>query len=162
MTKWEDCSDSIVNALELGQSCTKPSKNTQISVHELRFLIHVNHSKWNQILDNNNKKSRNQPTQILWTNIKEKARAKMLLPGFPEGCLKEANPVNFLVVTFSSILWRSGPFLQTLFNFNPACLSNHIHFKMWYEITYHPFSWELRSNFMSHFTGHVITYPCED
>ena len=47
----------------------------------------------------------------------------------------------------------------------PAWISNYIHFKMWDEITY-PFPnfncaaielWEWLSNFIPHFTGHVIS-----
>ena len=49
-----------------------------------------------------------------------------------------------------------------------AWISNRIHYKGWNEITY-PFPnfngatvdvWEWISNFIPHFTGHVITYPC--
>ena len=52
----------------------------------------------------------------------------------------------------------------------PAWMSNHIHYKVWYEII-HPFPninsctvevWEWMINFIPHFTGHVITYPCWD
>ena len=51
-----------------------------------------------------------------------------------------------------------------------AWTSNHIHYKVWGEITY-PFPnfngaavevWEWKSNFIPHFTRHVITYPCWD
>ena len=50
----------------------------------------------------------------------------------------------------------------------PALISNYIRYKIWDEITY-PFSnfhgaavevWECISNFIPHFTGHVITYTC--
>ena len=49
-------------------------------------------------------------------------------------------------------------------------LSNYIHYNMWNKITY-PFPnfnstvievWKLISNFIPHFTGHVVTYPCWD
>ena len=49
-------------------------------------------------------------------------------------------------------------------------ISNYIHYKMWDEITC-PFTningatvevWGWKSNFIPHFTGHVITYPCWD
>ena len=52
----------------------------------------------------------------------------------------------------------------------PAWISDRIHYKMWDEIAY-PFLifngatvevWELISNFIPHFTVHVITYPCWD
>ena len=51
-----------------------------------------------------------------------------------------------------------------------AWISNYIHYKVWYEITY-PFlnfngaNVEVKewiSNSISHFTGCVITYPCWD
>ena len=51
-----------------------------------------------------------------------------------------------------------------------AGISNYIHYKVWGEIT-NPFLhfdgstvevWEWISNFIPHFTGHVITYPCWD
>ena len=47
---------------------------------------------------------------------------------------------------------------------------NYTHFKLWDEITY-PFPnfnsftievWEWISNFIPHFSGHAITYPCRD
>ena len=50
----------------------------------------------------------------------------------------------------------------------PAWISNYIHYKMWDEIT-NPFThfngatvevWEWISNFIPHYTGRVITYPC--
>ena len=64
---------------------------------------------------------------------------------------------------------NNGPFniVQTLI---PAWISNHIHYKTCDEITY-PFPnfngctievWKWISHFIPHFTGHVITYPCED
>ena len=49
----------------------------------------------------------------------------------------------------------------------PAWISNYIHYKVWGEITY-PFPnfngatvevWEWISNFIPHFSGHVISYP---
>ena len=52
----------------------------------------------------------------------------------------------------------------------PAWISNCNYHKVWDEITY-PFPnfngytvevWKWRSNFVPHFTGHVITYPCLD
>ena len=51
-----------------------------------------------------------------------------------------------------------------------AWISNYIHYKVWDEIIY-PFLnfngatvdvWEWISNFIPHFTGYVITYPCWD
>ena len=52
----------------------------------------------------------------------------------------------------------------------PAWISNYIHYQVWDEITY-PFPnfnsttvevWEWKRNFIPHFTGHVMTYPCWD
>ena len=62
----------------------------------------------------------------------------------------------------------SGPFYQLGLTLIPAWICNYIHYKMWDENTY-PFPnfngttvevWEWISNFIAHFTGHVITYPC--
>ena len=54
--------------------------------------------------------------------------------------------------------------------FIPALMINYIHYKVWGEITYSfpNFKgctvevWEWISNFKPHFTGHVITYPCQE
>ena len=52
----------------------------------------------------------------------------------------------------------------------PGWISNYIHYKVWYEITY-PFTnfngatvevWVWISDFILHFTWHVIIYPCCD
>ena len=52
----------------------------------------------------------------------------------------------------------------------PAWISNNIHYNVWNEITY-PFPnfkcatvevWKWMSKFITHFTVHVITYPCCD
>ena len=52
-----------------------------------------------------------------------------------------------------------GPFYYSK---RGASISNHIHYKVWDEITY-PFPtvdvWEWISNQLSHFSGHRITYP---
>ena len=56
----------------------------------------------------------------------------------------------------------------TNMDFMPAWIINYVHYKEWDEITY-PF-WNfidatidiLISNFVPHFTGNVITYPCWD
>ena len=45
-----------------------------------------------------------------------------------------------------------------------AWISNYTHYNAWDEITY-PFQnfnnvWDWRSNFIPHFTGHEIIYPC--
>ena len=63
-----------------------------------------------------------------------------------------------------------GPYLLTWFNLAPAWISNYTHIKLWDYITY-PFPnfkdatievMEWISNFIPHFTGHVITYPSLD
>ena len=54
------------------------------------------------------------------------------------------------------------------FSLIPAWISNHIHYKVWDEITFlFPIFngstvevWEWISNFIPHFIGHVVTYPC--
>ena len=67
-------------------------------------------------------------------------------------------------------LWHipPGPHLLTWINLFPAWISNSMHCNMLDEITY-PFPnfngstvevWEWISNFILHFTGHVINYPC--
>ena len=57
------------------------------------------------------------------------------------------------------------PLLLIWLNLNP---SSYIYYKVWDEIAY-PFPnfndttvevWKWISNFIPHFTGHVITYPC--
>ena len=69
--------------------------------------------------------------------------------------------------------WQQGPLLPKGFNcvtLIPAWISSYVSSKVWDEITY-PFPnfnsctievWEWICNFISHFTGHVITYPCWD
>ena len=63
-----------------------------------------------------------------------------------------------------------GPFYYHGLTLIPAWISNFIHCKLWYEIIY-PFPnfngctvevWKWISNFISHFAGHVITYPWWD
>ena len=75
--------------------------------------------------------------------------------------------VPYLLMTLYSE--DQGPFYQHCLTLIPW-ISNHIHYKMWDEITY-PFlnfngsTVEVKewiSNFILHFTGHVITYPCWD
>ena len=79
--------------------------------------------------------------------------------------LREADGITILWnhLRLSSVTYSSGPPLLTW-------ISNCIHYKAWDEITY-PFPnfnsatvevWEWISNFIPHFTGHVITYPCWD
>ena len=62
------------------------------------------------------------------------------------------------------------PLLLAWFNLIPAWISGYTHYKVCNEITY-PFPdfnrctvevWEWISNFIPHFTLHVITYPCWD
>ena len=62
------------------------------------------------------------------------------------------------------------PFNQHWVTLIPSWISDYIHFKVWGEINY-PFPnfngatvevWEWISNFIPHFTWHVITHPCWD
>ena len=63
-----------------------------------------------------------------------------------------------------------GPLLVTWFNFNPACIRNYIHYKVWDEIAYSFINfngytvevYEWISNFIWHYAKHVIIYPCWD
>ena len=52
-----------------------------------------------------------------------------------------------------------GPFYWHGLTLIPAWKTNDMYFKMWDEITYPEVS-EWISNFVPHFTGHVITYSC--
>ena len=63
-----------------------------------------------------------------------------------------------------------GPFYWPSLTLILAWISNYIHYKMRDEIRY-PFPnfngatievWKWMNNFIPHFTGHVITYPCWD
>ena len=68
--------------------------------------------------------------------------------------------------TLNACMTAPNILLQTWFNLNLAWTNNHILCKMWEEITYlYPnFNsvWEWISNFIQHFIGHGITYPCWD
>ena len=79
-----------------------------------------------------------------------------------------------LSLELSNLVWSYnessylGPLLLTWANPNsPMDISNCNHYMVWDEITY-PFLnysgavkvWEWISNFISHFTGLAITYPC--
>ena len=64
----------------------------------------------------------------------------------------------------------SGPFYKHGLTLIPAWISNHIHYKVWDEITY-PFLnfngatvevWEWINNFIPYIIVDVITYPCRD
>ena len=77
-----------------------------------------------------------------------------------------ASSMNRCINTYLSL----GPFYLHGLIWVSAWISNYIHFKVWGEMTY-PFPnfngctvevWEWISNFMPHFIGHVITYPCWD
>ena len=70
---------------------------------------------------------------------------------------------------FKFLIWFYIPpiMLDLLLTLIPAWISNSIHYKMWNEITF-PFPnfngatievWEWVSNFIPHFTGHVIDHP---
>ena len=72
--------------------------------------------------------------------------------------------VSNVLMNCPDFFW--GPFYKHGLTSIPAWISNHIHHKVWDEITY-PFPnfngttvevWEWVSNFIPHFTGHVITY----
>ena len=60
-----------------------------------------------------------------------------------------------------------GSLVLAWFDFNTITESWYIHYIMWVQITY-PFPnfnddvWKWISNYISHFSGHVITYPCWD
>ena len=69
-----------------------------------------------------------------------------------------------------SIFLQCWNILLTRINFNVAWITNYIHYNVWDEITY-PFPnfngttievWKWISNFIPHFPGEVITYPCWD
>ena len=76
-----------------------------------------------------------------------------------------------LSITWPTYRYRcSGPFYLHGLTLISALISNYIHYKVWDEITY-PFSnfnsatvevWEWISNFIPHFTGHMIAYSCWD
>ena len=77
---------------------------------------------------------------------------------------------RWLPISLAIWQYNWGPFYKQGLTLIQSSISNHIHYKVWYEITY-PFPsfngatvevWEWMSNFISHFTGHVITYPCWD
>ena len=54
-----------------------------------------------------------------------------------------------------------GPFYLHGLTLIPAWISNYTHYEVLYEITCATVEvWEWISNFIPHFTGHVITYPC--
>ena len=100
---------------------------------------------------------------------------------FPFICMHTRSKFHFLLWQF--VLWfQSGVKIRNLISLGissysqstllsiPAWISNYIHCKVWGEITY-PFPnfngstievWEWMSNFILHFTGHVITYPWWD
>ena len=80
----------------------------------------------------------------------------------PETKIKQSNTLNI-----SYEMYCTEPHRSILI---PTWISNYIHYYVWDEITY-PFPnfngctvevWERISNFIPHFTGHVITYPCCD
>ena len=63
-----------------------------------------------------------------------------------------------------------GPFCKHGLNLISAWISNYTHYNVWDEIAYSFLNfngetddvWEWIRNFISHFTGYVITYPCCD
>ena len=64
--------------------------------------------------------------------------------------------------------YNLGPLLLRWISFNPSeWISNYTHYKVWDEIIYHFQTsmvevWKWISNFIPHFTEHMITYPCWD
>ena len=79
------------------------------------------------------------------------------------------NTENILLVSVKEkFSW--GPFYYLGLTLIQAMISNHIHYSVWDEITYAfpNFNggivevWESKSNFIPHFTRHVITYPFWD
>ena len=80
------------------------------------------------------------------------------------------NPLSSVPKFMASIAACKGSFYWHGLTFIPTWISNHILYKAWDDIT-HPFQnfngetieiWEWISNFISHFTGYVITYLCWD
>ena len=66
--------------------------------------------------------------------------------------------------------WSPAHFTNTSLTLIPAWINNHIHYKVWDEISY-PIpnfngitieAWEWISNFISQCTMYVTTYPCWD
>ena len=82
-------------------------------------------------------------------------------------CIPQSNIQASVELTKQGVLLacRLGPLYEQGLILIPAWISNYIHNKMWHAITY-PLPnfngatievWELISNLISHFTGHVIT-----
>ena len=80
------------------------------------------------------------------------------------------NDIQLVIIDLESPSLTSGQFYWFAFTLLPARISNSIHYKAWDEITY-PFPnfnsttgevWEWMSNFIPHFTWHVITYTYWD
>ena len=77
---------------------------------------------------------------------------------------------NFKYSLIFGLYYHHGPILLTGWILIPEWISNYIQYLLWGEITY-PFphfngctveSWEWISIFISHFSEHLITYPCWD
>ena len=67
------------------------------------------------------------------------------------------------VVTYISLqtdTWAS--FYQDAFILTPAWINNCIHYEVWGGIIYPLPNWSLGMDFIPHFTGDVISYPCRD
>ena len=76
----------------------------------------------------------------------------------------------FIIWCHGWFKWPGPPFTNMVSTLIPAWISNYTHYNVWDEITY-PFLnfngatvevYEWISNFIPHFTMHVITYPCWD
>ena len=63
---------------------------------------------------------------------------------------------------FTQIYDARGPIYWHGLNSIPAWIINHIYYNVLDYITYNREVWEWISNFIPHFIGHVITYPCSD
>ena len=85
----------------------------------------------------------------------------------------ETNSLMKIHLKVSSVFWHhfiQSPFYYYGLILNPAWISNHMHRKVWDEIT-DPFPnfndcavevWEWISDFIPHIIMTVITYPCWD
>ena len=89
--------------------------------------------------------------------------------GLAVNCLPAGNAHRWQCLGMINALWNNRScYLGCLLTLTPVCVNNYTHCKVWDEITY-PFAnfdsgtivvWEWLSNFIPHFTRHVITYPC--
>ena len=110
--------------------------------------------------------------KIAISKMSLKITLSKLLPHFPGVNGLTNNLSDWKDCSSHLVSWCSGAVMrlysvQYIQNF-PKWVSNYTHYKVWDDITYlFPNSngwtvevWEWISNFIPHFTGHVITYPC--